>query len=107
MVNDLFVGEIPETDKLIYVNGVIKGKLLDHERLAIQAKNNTKDQFSYSPDLEKEILNAVMETQEIYGEMSRQVLASEGGRKTIKEILLGSAKLYELLVQSGTFGKDS
>lgn len=107
MVNDLFVGEIPATDKLIYVNGVIKGKLLDYERLAIQAKNNTKDQFSYSPDLDKEILNAVMETQENYGEMSRQVLASEGGRKTIKEILLGSAKLYELLVQSGTFGKDS
>ena len=97
MVNDLFVGEIPETDKLIYVNGVIKGKLLDYQTLVLQAKNNTKDQFASSPDLDREILNAIMETQENYGSMSRQALESEAVRKTIKEILLGPAKLYDLL----------
>ena len=42
MVNDLFVGELTTGDKLVYVNDVIKGKLLECEVLIEQAVNNTQ-----------------------------------------------------------------
>jgi type I restriction enzyme R subunit len=41
-VNDLFEGELTDQDKLVYVNNVIKGKLLESEVLKQQAANNTK-----------------------------------------------------------------
>jgi hypothetical protein len=41
-VNDLFEGELTDQDKLVYVNNVIKGKLLESETLRQQATNNTK-----------------------------------------------------------------
>ncbi|WP_434782794.1 MAG: hypothetical protein WJ289_05530 [Ferrovum myxofaciens] len=59
--SELFVGEISENDKLVYVNDVIKGKLLDCEILVRQAVNNTKEQFANSPDLDQQIMNAVMD----------------------------------------------
>jgi type I restriction enzyme, R subunit len=58
-VNDLFQGDVTDGDRLIYVNNVIKGKLLESEKLAEQAANNTKEQFSNSLDLAKAILDAV------------------------------------------------
>jgi type I restriction enzyme R subunit len=60
-VNDLFEGDLTPGDKLVYVNDVIKGKLMESEKLAEQAANNTKEQFANSPDLAKEIMNAVMD----------------------------------------------
>jgi type I restriction enzyme R subunit len=55
-VNDLFEGDLTPGDKLVYVNDVIKGKLMESEKLAEQAANNTKEQFANSPDLAKEIM---------------------------------------------------
>jgi type I restriction enzyme R subunit len=40
-VNDLFDGDLSDQDKLVYVNDVIKGKLLESETLRQQAANNT------------------------------------------------------------------
>ena len=48
-MNDLFEGELTDQDKLVYVNNVIKGKLLESETLTQQAANNTKEQFANSP----------------------------------------------------------
>ena len=50
-VNDLFEGDLTEDDRLVYVNNVIKGKLLESVILVQQASNNTKEQFANSPDL--------------------------------------------------------
>jgi type I restriction enzyme, R subunit len=50
----------PDGNRLVYVNNVIKGKLLESETLVQQAANNTKEQFASSPDLMQEIVNAVM-----------------------------------------------
>ncbi len=47
-VNGLFEGELTDQDKLVYVNNVIKGKLLESETLRQQAANNTKEQFNSS-----------------------------------------------------------
>jgi type I restriction enzyme R subunit len=96
-VNDLFEGDITDQDKLVYVNNVIKGKLLESEKLVSQATNNTKEQFANSPDLKKEILNAVMSALEAHTVMSTQALSSESVREGLKEVLLGPAQLYETL----------
>ncbi len=50
-VNDLFEGDLTDQDKLVYVNDVVKGKLLESQKLVVQATNNTKEQFANSPDL--------------------------------------------------------
>ena len=60
-VNDLFEGDLSDDDQLVYVNNVIKGKLLESKELVLQATNNTKAQFSNSPTLSKEIMNAVLD----------------------------------------------
>ncbi|WP_200952367.1 type I restriction endonuclease subunit R [Mesorhizobium sp. Root552] len=60
-VNDLFEGELTDDDQLVYVNNVIKGKLLESKELVTQASNDTKAQFANSPTLSEEILNAIMD----------------------------------------------
>jgi len=96
-VNELFEGDLTDQDKLVYVNNVIKGKLLESETLKQQATNNTKDQFANSPDLKTEILNAVMSALEAHTAMSTQALNSERVREGLKDVLLGPAQLYETL----------
>ena len=99
-VNDLFEGELTDDDKLVYVNNVIKGKLLESEVLAEQALNNTKAQFASSPNLDSELLNSIIEAFEAHQVMSKQALDSDKVRAGLKSILLGPAGLYESLRSS-------
>lgn len=94
-VNDLFAGDLTPGDKLVYVNDVIRGKLMESEKLAEQAANNTKEQFAASPDLAKEILGAVMDALSAHTVMSKQALESETLRRDMKDVLLGAGKLWE------------
>ncbi len=96
-VNGLFEGELTDDDRLVYVNNVIKGKLLESLVLAQQAVNNTKEQFANSPDLSAELLNAIMDALAAHSTMSRQALESERVRSGLREILLGPGKLWEAL----------
>ena len=96
-LNDLFEGDLTDDDQLIYVNNVLKGKLLESETLVEQATNNTKEQFAASPDLTKELLNAIMDALEAHRTMSNQALSSERVREGLKDVLLGPAGLYEAL----------
>ncbi len=96
-VNDLFDGELTDDDKLIYVNNVLKGKLLESDLLMQQAMNNSKEQFSNSPDLASELMNAIIDAFEAHGTMSKQALDSDKVRQGLKHILLGPAELYEAL----------
>jgi type I restriction enzyme R subunit len=96
-VNDLFEGDLSDQDKLVYVNNVIKGKLLESETLRQQATNNTKEQFANSPDLNSELLNAIMGALDAHNLMSTQALNSEAVQRGIKDILLNNARLYETL----------
>ena len=96
-VNDLFEGELTDDDMLVYVNGVLKGKLLESEMLARQAKHNTKEQFSNSPDLTKEIMNAIIDAFAAHSTMSKQALDSERVREGLKDVLLGPGRLWEEL----------
>lgn len=103
-VNDLFDGELTDDDKLIYVNNVLKGKLLESDLLMQQAMNNSKEQFSNSPDLASELMNAIIDAFEAHGTMSKQALDSEKVRQGLKHILMGPAELYEGLRQRGAAG---
>ncbi len=96
-VNELFEGELTDDDKLVYVNNVLKGKLLESEILVQQAANNTKEQFANSPDLKTEIMNAIMDAFAAHSTMSKQALDSEQVRNGLRDILLGPAQLYETL----------
>ena len=96
-VNDLFDGELTDDDKLVYVNNVLKGKLLESAELVQQAMNNSKGQFANSPDLDAELLNAIMDALTAHNAMSKQALDSERVRSGLKSILLGPAGLYEAL----------
>jgi type I restriction enzyme R subunit len=96
-VNDLLEGDLSDEDRLVYVNNVIKGKLLESQVLAQQANNNTKEQFSNSPDLAHELLGAIMDALEAHSTMSRQALDSIKIRNGMRDVLLGPGQLYEAL----------
>jgi type I restriction enzyme R subunit len=94
-VNGLFEGELTDDDQLIYVNGVIKGKLLENPTLVQQAASNTKEQFANSPDLKDALLHAIMDALEAHSTMSTQALNSERVRNGLRDVLLGPGQLYE------------
>lgn len=96
-VNGLFEGELSDDDQLIYVNGVLKGKLLENELLVQQAGSNSKEQFANSPDLKAAVLNAIMDALDAHTTMSTQALGSEKIRDGLTDTLLGPAMLYEAL----------
>jgi type I restriction enzyme R subunit len=96
-VNELFHGDLSDGDKLVYVNDVLAGKLLESETLVQQAASNSKEQFAASPDLNDAIMNAIIDALDAHQEMSTQALNSEAVRRGIKEILIGPARLYEML----------
>jgi len=96
-VNELFEGELTDDDQLVYVNNVIKGKLLESQILVKQATNNTKEQFANSPDLSSELMNAIIDAFAAHSTMSKQALDSEKVRTGLRDILLGPGQLYEAL----------
>ncbi len=96
-LNELFKGDLTDNDKLIYVNQVIMGKLLESETLMQQASSNTKEQFANSPDLKQELVNAIIDALDAHSVMSSQALGSDSIQAGLKDILLSSAGLYEKL----------
>nr|WP_276595198.1 DEAD/DEAH box helicase family protein [Roseateles albus] len=105
-VNGLFEGELTDDDQLVYVNGVIKGKLLENEMLMQQAASNSKEQFANSPDLKDALMHAIMDALDAHTTMSTQALGSERVRDGLKDILLGPAQLYEALRARSNSGSD-
>ena len=103
-VNGLFEGELTDDDQLVYVNDVIKKKMLESEELVTQATNNTKAQFAASPTLSTELMNAIMDALTAHTTMSKQALESERVRDGLKDVLLGPAQLYEALRERGGAG---
>ncbi len=101
LVNELFEGDLTDGDKLGYVNQALKGKLLESQVLRDQALHNTKEQFANSPDLNQEILNAIMDTLSAYTSMGTQALDSDKVRQGLRDILLGPARLWEALRELG------
>jgi type I restriction enzyme, R subunit len=98
-LNELFGAETTDQDQLVYVNHVIKGKLLESPTLEMQAANNSKEQFANSPDLHPELQNAVIASFDAHAAMSKQALNSPAVMHGILNILLNHAGLWETLRQ--------
>lgn len=98
-VNDLFEGQLSDDDQLHYVNGFLKSHMLASEELQEQALANTRAQFSNSPTLQSQLLDAAMDSDDAFTSMSRQVLASARIREELLKILLGPGDLYGALRQ--------
>ena len=95
-LNDLFQGDVTDGDQLSFVV-TLNGKVQESQTLVQQAANNSKEQFSNSPDLTNAILNAVMDAFDAHTKMSKQALDSEIVRVGLKDVLLGPGRLYEAL----------
>ncbi len=95
-LNDLFKGDLTDQDKLGYLR-VIKGKLMESDKLLQQAENNTEGQFGTSPDLKHEFLNAIMEALEAHGAMGKQTLNSPQTQADMISILLNQMQLWKSL----------
>jgi type I restriction enzyme R subunit len=96
-LNDLFIGDLTEEDKVTYVRAVIRGKLLESTTLQQQASANSKEQFGSSPDLGTALMDAIISALDAHQSMSSQALGSESIRAGMKEILLNQTGLYEEL----------
>jgi type I restriction enzyme R subunit len=96
-VNCLFEKQLTDNDQLVYINGVLNGKLLENETLVQQAASNSKEQFANSPDLRTALMHVSMDAFDAHQVMSTQALGSERVRDGLRDILLGPAQLYEAL----------
>lgn len=100
-LNELFVGELGDNDKLPYVCSVIRSKLMESTTLQQQAAANSKEQFTNSPDLNKALLDAIIGALDAHQLMSTQALNSAEVREGIIDILLNHTNLYEDLRDQG------
>jgi type I restriction enzyme, R subunit len=84
----------------VYVNNVIKGKLLESETLQQQAANNTKEQFANSPDLTQEIMQAVKRVEQ--GSFKASKARKEaGGTNKNRPVLPGDSSKYRSVPDLG------
>jgi type I restriction enzyme, R subunit len=100
-LNDLFSGELSDSDKVTYVRAVIRGKLMESTTLQQQASANSKEQFANSPDFGREFLEAVMGSFDAHRVMSTQTLNSTVVQDGFKDLLLNHTSLYEDLRDQG------
>ena len=106
-LNDLFVGDITDDDKVSYVMGTIRTKLLASELLAQQAANNAKEQFAASPNLSSELIDAIIDSYAAHSAMSKQALESEEIQSSLLKLLLERGQLWETLRGGGVEGGSS
>ena len=102
-INDLFDGDITDGDAVSYVE-TMKAKLMESPILIEQAAANGKEQFSNSPNLQDELLKAIIAAMSANQGMSRQALNSETVRSRMLSILLGPAGLWEGLREARPTG---
>lgn len=96
-LNELFGGDTTEQDQLVYVNHVIKGKMVESQTLMQQAANNTKEQFANSPDLKATLVNAIIDAMDAHTSLSTKALNSRETQTGILDVLLNHARLWETL----------
>jgi len=74
-MNDLFSGDLSDADLVGYVT-TIKGKLLESDKLADQAANNTEQQFALG-DFKDVLTDLIIEGQENHNSIADQLLKDE------------------------------
>ena len=97
-VNDLFEGDLTDDDRLVYVNNVLKGKLLESETLVAAGSQQHQGAVRQlaRPVKPSSCTPSWMRLRRT-STMSTQALNSERVREGLKDVLLGPAQLYEAL----------
>ncbi|MBU6172312.1 MAG: DEAD/DEAH box helicase family protein [Planctomycetes bacterium] len=95
-LNQLYGTDTTDGDQLSHAT-TLNEKVLESKVLQQQAANNTKEQFSNSPDLSSEILSAIIEAMDVQAELSTRALNSDEIREGLKRIMLNQLQLYEKL----------
>lgn len=95
-LNALFEGGLTDQDELVYLD-TVQAKMLESTTLQKQATGNSKEQFAGSPDLDRELVSAIIDALEAHRLMSTQALASETVREGLRDILLNDRGLWESL----------
>ena len=100
-LNKLFGNETTEGDQLSYARALME-KTLESDLLQKQAANNTPEQFAASPDLTKQLRDAMMDSHDAQQSLSTQALNSEVIMEGLKHLLLHHLGLYEKLKKRAT-----
>lgn len=99
-VNDLFEGEnLTDADKVNYIKH-LHDRLLEDPVLATQAKANTMEQFSDSPDFKKAVTAAILGAYDSHKAMSEKALRSEEVQSRL------GAMLVDMVWQSFAAGRE-
>lgn len=97
-LNTLFGTDTTDGDQISY-GETVGTKTLESTKLQQQAVSNSKEQFSNSPDLNSEILDAVIDSMDAQEVLSKRTLNSDEVREGLKRWLLDHFQLYEKLKQ--------
>lgn len=95
-LNDLYGTDVTDGDLLSQAT-TLSEKIVESKKLQMQAANNGKERFSNSPDLNNEIIDALMEAMDVQTDLSTRALGSETIRDGLKLLLLNQMGLYEKL----------
>ncbi|MCX5950551.1 MAG: DEAD/DEAH box helicase family protein, partial [Cyanobacteria bacterium] len=93
-LNQIFNGVQP-AEEVIYATQVLPTRLRQSTTLRQQAAANSKQQFGSSPDLDRELMDAIIGALDAHQAMSSQALNSSEARAGLKDILLNHTNLYE------------
>ena len=100
-LNDLFSVGLPE-EQVNFACVVLPNQLRKSKTLCQQAAANSKQQFESSPDLDRELMDAIIDALDVHQAMSSQALNSPEARSGLKTILLNHTTLYEDLRDQGS-----
>lgn len=94
-MNKIFDGDVSERTQTIYIQDVLKRRLLESEVLIRQARANRKEQFRISPDLVRSVRNLVTEAYDTHEQLSLEILESHSKLEALLDRLVESEGLYE------------
>jgi len=95
-LNTLLGSDTTDGDQLSFAR-TLEEKTLESNVLQKQAANNSKEQFANSPDLKRELVNAVIDSMDVQSELSTRALNSTQIQEGLLSVLLNHLNLYEKL----------
>jgi hypothetical protein len=106
-LNYLFEGQLTDSDKLVYVNNILKGQLLESELLQQQASSNSKEQFANSAELQSELTNSIINALDAHPAMAIKALNNAALQLDLMDFLLNQSGLWEGLRERAAAEVDS
>ncbi|QDT15068.1 type I restriction endonuclease subunit R [Alienimonas californiensis] len=95
-LNSLFGEDATDGDQLAYAR-TLRDKALESDTLRKQAGSNSKEQFAESPDLDDELMKAVIDSMDVQAELGAKAVGSKAIRDGLRRLLLDRLDLYERL----------